>query len=261
MITFVKMTTPNRIRGGIGDRVPYSAVSKKQMKMGVKVEMEHTNKPSIAKEIAKDHLTEFPDYYTHLNKMEKKMTTKPSGWKRQSKRHREAYYKGVVGRVSPNQRTVGSGFLHRHEDLSPFAQRVMVVATPEQKEVFRWMDSGDETFFLNYLHGEITPQSIDNALQLMVNNVEGAISQLPGALVAYARPRGWLSGWENTPPSNIDRNQSWEFPSRSHPDMNYVVKFDERGQLTCTCPSWVYNTRRQQPRTCKHTDEVNMRIR
>jgi len=42
-----------------------------QIKIGIKVEMEHTDCPIIAERIAKDHLAEFPDYYTRLQKMEK----------------------------------------------------------------------------------------------------------------------------------------------------------------------------------------------
>lgn len=41
-----------------------------QLAMGVKVEMEHTDDPAIARRIAMDHLAEFPDYYTRLAKME-----------------------------------------------------------------------------------------------------------------------------------------------------------------------------------------------
>jgi len=37
---------------------------------GIAVEMEHTKDPEIAKEIAKDHLDEFPDYYQALKRME-----------------------------------------------------------------------------------------------------------------------------------------------------------------------------------------------
>jgi len=43
----------------------------KELKMGIKVEMEHTTDPFIAKRIALDHLAEMPDYYTRLAKMEK----------------------------------------------------------------------------------------------------------------------------------------------------------------------------------------------
>lgn len=42
-----------------------------QIKLGVKVEQEHTSDVEEAKKIAMDHLTEFPDYYDRLGKMEK----------------------------------------------------------------------------------------------------------------------------------------------------------------------------------------------
>ena len=53
--------------------VPDKMFNKKQLRMGVNVETEHTNDRKVAKMIAKAHLTEFPDYYTHLNKMERDM--------------------------------------------------------------------------------------------------------------------------------------------------------------------------------------------
>lgn len=46
-----------------------------QLRMGTKVEMEHTTSKRKAKKIAMDHLREFPGgkYYTELAKMEKKL--------------------------------------------------------------------------------------------------------------------------------------------------------------------------------------------
>jgi hypothetical protein len=41
-----------------------------QLAMGVKVEAEHTDDPAKANQIALDHLSEIPDYYTRLKKME-----------------------------------------------------------------------------------------------------------------------------------------------------------------------------------------------
>lgn len=41
-----------------------------QLSIGVKIEMEHTTNPDVAKKIALDHLSEIPDYYTRLVKME-----------------------------------------------------------------------------------------------------------------------------------------------------------------------------------------------
>ena len=45
-------------------------VLKKQLAKGVKVELEHTTDKAVAKEIALDHLNEFPDYYDRLEKAE-----------------------------------------------------------------------------------------------------------------------------------------------------------------------------------------------
>jgi len=43
-----------------------------QLDKGVPVEREHTNSDDEAREIARDHVHEFPDYYDRLDKMEKK---------------------------------------------------------------------------------------------------------------------------------------------------------------------------------------------
>ena len=44
---------------------------KNQLNRGIEVEMEHTTNPIIAEKIAKDHLSELPDYYTRLDKLER----------------------------------------------------------------------------------------------------------------------------------------------------------------------------------------------
>jgi len=46
-------------------------VDEKEVKMGMKVELEHTDSDLIAYRITLDHLAEMPDYYTRLAKMEK----------------------------------------------------------------------------------------------------------------------------------------------------------------------------------------------
>ena len=45
----------------------------RQLTIGTKIEMEHTREPLIATQIAKDHLREFPNYYTELVKMENRL--------------------------------------------------------------------------------------------------------------------------------------------------------------------------------------------
>lgn len=46
-------------------------VNPKELEMGIEVEFEHTNNKEIAEKIARDHLAEFPNYYSALLKMEK----------------------------------------------------------------------------------------------------------------------------------------------------------------------------------------------
>ena len=56
------------ISGGKGDKTKPEDVCPDQLKVGIAVEMEHTSDPKIAEEIAVDHLTENPKYYTDLCK-------------------------------------------------------------------------------------------------------------------------------------------------------------------------------------------------
>ncbi len=58
------------IPGGLADKKKPEDFDKKQLAKGKKVEMEHTNDPKKALEIAMDHLVEDPKYYDKLEKME-----------------------------------------------------------------------------------------------------------------------------------------------------------------------------------------------
>lgn len=61
-----------RLVGGKADGKPDSAFPEDQLRMGRRVEREHTKDPKAANEVAKDHLTEDSKYYTHLKEMEDK---------------------------------------------------------------------------------------------------------------------------------------------------------------------------------------------
>jgi hypothetical protein len=58
------------LKGGRADGQIITKYDLKQLLMGIKVELEHTTNRMLALEIATDHLEEFPDYYTRLEKME-----------------------------------------------------------------------------------------------------------------------------------------------------------------------------------------------
>jgi len=65
-----KKVSSESLAGGNGDYRPDSDFSQKQVAKGEEIEMEHTNTPDLAREIARDHLSEIPDYYTRLEAME-----------------------------------------------------------------------------------------------------------------------------------------------------------------------------------------------
>ena len=50
--------------------------NKRQLAIGRKIELEHTSSKKVAEKIARDHLREFPTYYTALVKMEKGLMKK-----------------------------------------------------------------------------------------------------------------------------------------------------------------------------------------
>lgn len=69
--TIKKVIRENILSGGKGDKRQSIDFDPDQLKMGIEIEREHTTDPEIAKEIAIDHLSEDPHYYTHLKQMEK----------------------------------------------------------------------------------------------------------------------------------------------------------------------------------------------
>lgn len=89
--------------GGRADKNKPEDFDKAQLEIGIEIEMEHTDDPAVAQEIAMDHLTEDPEYYTHLRKME--MDAKNGkGFAKESKETNEArmgvdYIKGVKSSV------------------------------------------------------------------------------------------------------------------------------------------------------------------
>jgi hypothetical protein len=70
----------NKLVGGKADKLTPADIAKKfdvtlskiqnQIRKGIKIESEHTSDKRKATEIATDHVSEFPDYYDRLKKME-----------------------------------------------------------------------------------------------------------------------------------------------------------------------------------------------
>ena len=73
-----KAASKDILPGGAADNMSDSKFNNKKLKNAQKHEMEHTNNPAIAKEVAKDHMLEDQDYYKKLEKIEKKSEIDPS---------------------------------------------------------------------------------------------------------------------------------------------------------------------------------------
>jgi len=66
-----KLAWEDHLDGGLADEKVPEDFDKEQLDKGKEVEMEHTDDPEMAKEIAMDHLDEHPDYYVGLEHLEK----------------------------------------------------------------------------------------------------------------------------------------------------------------------------------------------
>jgi hypothetical protein len=60
-----------KLKGGRADGKAVTQYDLNQILLGIKVELEHTTDKMLALEIVTDHLEEIPEYYMHLEKMEK----------------------------------------------------------------------------------------------------------------------------------------------------------------------------------------------
>lgn len=67
---FLNAKTPSMQQLAAKHKVPLAKI-KQQIQKGANVEKEHSNSVAIAKEIARDHINELPDYYKRLAKIEK----------------------------------------------------------------------------------------------------------------------------------------------------------------------------------------------
>lgn len=59
------------LKGGKADSKSVDSFDPEALKKGIKVEMEHTDNPDVAREIAMDHLEEDPQYYEKLELIHK----------------------------------------------------------------------------------------------------------------------------------------------------------------------------------------------
>lgn len=67
-----KLSKTDKIHGGLADKKQPSDFDADALRQGVEVELEHTDDPDVALEIAMDHLSESESYYRDLKHLEEK---------------------------------------------------------------------------------------------------------------------------------------------------------------------------------------------
>jgi len=140
------MAKGDKIPGGLTDKWSVKDVAdkhdvsvskiEKELKAGTDVEMEHTKEKDKAREIALDHLHEFPDYYTRLkdmeNKAEKEMNEGKENITDYARRMRE-----LAGLSDGNQnkslKTINEGVSSFEEGQTFYAKDMMAPIKEEKK--------------------------------------------------------------------------------------------------------------------------------
>jgi outer membrane lipoprotein SlyB len=90
----------DKIHGGLSDKKTPADFDSSSLREGEKVEKEHTSDKHLQKEIAMDHLTEDPEYYRKLKKMETKMAAAKRDFKPSQRTKDLEPYTTVGGPVS-----------------------------------------------------------------------------------------------------------------------------------------------------------------
>lgn len=195
------------IPGGLADGKPDSAFPRSAIRKGVKVELEHTDDPRIAREIARDHLTERPDYYDMLAKAEhagKRAALLPST---QLQPHQVQIAEGAE---DPNDRKLLYHSLGSGKSLSaisaaeragqPYLGIVPAAVRPQfKREQTRFTDQQTPSQVMSYQElltrkPEVDPQTLVVDESQRLRNPDAATAKRVAELAAKAKRLYLLSG-------------------------------------------------------------------
>lgn len=156
------------LRGGLADNLPDSMFEKEQLEKGVLVELEHTNDHHLAKEIAKDHLTELDDYYDRLEEMEevalsskaskmeptnKKLWDKAQSWaKKHYKVHPSAYCVPLYSEALTREGWKNYNELSINDEILSYDM---------ESQTLKWSNILDKHYFQNAETIRLKKQSLD----------------------------------------------------------------------------------------------------
>lgn len=134
-----KRKSIDKLSGGLADNKQPQDFDPAQLKAGIKVEMEHTDDPRLAREIAMDHLSEDPAYYQKLSRMEGKRLPRR-------------------GRKANRNIIVGEGPTARLADTPDFDDREPYEVNPVNETSIRSENA-------NYIHGSRIERNRQRAIE------------------------------------------------------------------------------------------------
>jgi hypothetical protein len=124
----------NKLVGGKSDKLSIKDIAKKfdvstseiqsQILKGIKVESEHTSDKEKATEIATDHVSEFPDYYDRLEKMEKGANKK---WENGKEKTNEGI-KSSIAAASLGLSLMGNPQMTKGSNITPMSQTQKILS-------------------------------------------------------------------------------------------------------------------------------------
>ncbi len=159
-----------QMSGGLGDDADPSDFDQEQVEMGVEVEMEHTDDQAIAMDIVLDHLTESPDYYTKLDKMERQSQWRiPAGRKTAGRKYLAmyGYFYSMTERAYIEFLKKGAtggfpeGFDVENEGAKLLKRRPRGLYDDDFIEPLDWQEASDFRTQLEYQYPEVYQQLVD----------------------------------------------------------------------------------------------------
>jgi len=129
-----------------------------QLAMGIEVEVEHTDDPDVAQEIAMDHLQEIPDYYTRLEKMEEKAE------------------KEMKRKASPRRTKTAASIIDNYAYFKQAAAKAEKINQSAWKKCVKALEAGD---ILEEDDTKATKKNVGDHVRLMMTRLSGSAPLAP----------------------------------------------------------------------------------
>jgi hypothetical protein len=228
----------NTIKGGKSDKMTPQNIANKfkvsvsdieaQLKKGVEVESEHTDDKEKAREIAMDHVSEFPDYYDRLEKMEKGANKK---WENGKEKTNEGI-KSSIAAASLGLSLMGNPQMTKGSNIIPMSQtQTQKILSRVNIEVSQPLSNPD----LDLVHGILGSNRLqDDFAKRVEDELKNQVKNGNKPDVSNIQVRTYVQGDKIVTKASCDIVQSVDgiaythFTTRGSIGSNYVQRHDNQ---------------------------------